>query len=178
MEYTKIFVGNIPFKCEEDDFIKCFEKMDGFIKAEIIFKSDTKISRGFGFVTFNNNENAHKLLLSNNIIYKDRLLRFSEYETKKIKNKESNNDDFIKLKTGNFIMVKSQNIFTKNDLYNAFNQFGYIGRHFIASDRKTGKLENYGIVEILNDELYEEILNKKELIYNDNIFELIVWNLC
>ena len=38
--------------------------------------------------------------------------------------------------------------------------------------------KNYGIVEILNDELYEEILNKKELIYNDNIFELIVWNLC
>lgn len=75
----KIFVGNVPFQCDQNEFTECFEKMQGFIKAEIVFKNDMTISRGFGFLTFDTQENAKKIIGNNTIFFKDRQLRFTEY---------------------------------------------------------------------------------------------------
>jgi RNA recognition motif-containing protein len=177
MDYCKIFVGNIPFQCNDIEFTKCFENMIGFIKAEIIFKSDSKISRGFGFITFNNKENANNLLINNTIIYRDRLLRFTEYELKPIKDKELNTDNIIVLKNGNYIIVRNLYDITRDDLYNAFNIYAEIGKYFIASDRKTGLPKNYGIIEILNNDMYESLLNKKEIYIKNNIYDLARWKI-
>src|SRR5437870_11420355 len=32
----KIFVGNIPYQCTQEEFEKCFQNINGFMKAEII----------------------------------------------------------------------------------------------------------------------------------------------
>lgn len=78
----KVFVGNVPFQCSQEEFNECFEKMTGFIKAEIVYKMNMSTSRGFGFVTFNSQENAKKLIENNFVVLKDRTLRFTEYSTK------------------------------------------------------------------------------------------------
>lgn len=78
----KIFVGNVPFQCTREDFQSCFSNMEGFVTADIIRRFRSKISRGFGFVVFGNQEQANKLLLREDITLKDRTLRFSTYDSK------------------------------------------------------------------------------------------------
>lgn len=80
----KVFVGNVPFQCTQQEFSECFESMPGFIKAEVINKINTPASRGFGFVTFDSYENAMALIesssiVSSSIVCKDRILRFTKY---------------------------------------------------------------------------------------------------
>ena len=90
MERNKIFVGNVPYNCTKEEFKKCFEEMRGYINSDIIKRPRTELSRGFGFVVFNTEENAKKLLEENNIKLKDRILRFSRYSKNKRKYNQNN----------------------------------------------------------------------------------------
>ena len=78
MNNSKIFVGNVPYHCTKQDFDACFRNFDGYINSDIKNRTGTDISRGFGFVLFNNNENAKKIL-DKPILLKGRKLRISEY---------------------------------------------------------------------------------------------------
>lgn len=175
MDKHKIFVGNIPFQCTNEEFNECFKHIEGVIKAEIIYKPYTMISRGFGFITFDSNENAQNMLLQNNIFLKDRLLRFTEYESKLVKYKDNIPENLIKFKQNNFIMIKNLIDIDRNDLYNEFDKYGHIGRYFIACDRKTGVLKNYGVVEIFNNELFDTLINMKQITIKNNIYDIIKW---
>jgi len=78
---NKVFVGNVPFQCTREEFQECFKHLDGFETADIIRRYKSKLSRGFGFVVFNNEDQAVKLLNeTEEFKLKDRVLRFSPYE--------------------------------------------------------------------------------------------------
>lgn len=196
----KIFVGNVPFQCNQLEFNECFEKMPGFIKAEIVCKNDGSLSRGFGFVTFDTKENAEKLIENTNITFKDRILRFTEY-TPHGQSIEKSQKDFIEcnyqdehlqpvtqqtpqnskknidIKQKNLLLVKNLKLgMTREQLYDVFSEFGQIGRHFIVTDQDTGNQKSYAIVEILNDSVYESLVKQKEVESKDNcIFEISKW---
>ena len=201
----KIFVGNVPFDCSKDEFSECFKNMAGFIKAEIIYKNSasvTKISRGFGFVTFETPEHA-KILLDdydkNCIMFKDRKLRFTQYVPNiennlqpQFGNKSENslqichnlhtkkqymfNDGYVKNK--NFLIVKNINeSMTRKELHDIFSKFSSIGKHFIVTDQDTGTLKSYAVVEIMNDIIYDLLLQQKEIKYNSSVFEIAKWRL-
>lgn len=206
----KIFVGNVPFQCNQNEFAKCFEKMQGFVKAEIVCKSDMTVSRGFGFLTFDTKENARKIIGNNSIMFKDRLLRFTEYihtkDTREIHNEknkmldyDSDDDMFniydeklediikssqntneikISIRQKNLIVVKNiKPETTREYLYNVFCKYGEVGRHFISIDQETGARKNYGVVEIINEEIFENLLKEKEIHIDGMILELSRWKL-
>lgn len=77
----KIFVGNVPFQCTREEFIDCFKNLEGFVTADIIRRYRSKLSRGFGFVVFSDKPSADKLLNGSAVMLKDRVLRFSVYDT-------------------------------------------------------------------------------------------------
>jgi hypothetical protein len=77
----KIFVGNIPYQCTQEEFEKCFKDIDGFVKAELIKIHGTNVSRGFGFVTMKTITSANILKNRNNITLRGRILRFTSYQT-------------------------------------------------------------------------------------------------
>jgi len=52
-ETTKLFVGNVPFKCTLDEFREVFQDLDGFKNAELIQRGKSNLTRGFGVVEFN-----------------------------------------------------------------------------------------------------------------------------
>lgn len=55
---TKLYVGNLPFSIEEDD-LKCMFQTHGEVVESIVIKDrDTGRSRGFGFVTFQDEDTA------------------------------------------------------------------------------------------------------------------------
>jgi RNA recognition motif-containing protein len=184
----KVFVGNVPFQCNQVEFQNCFDKLTGFIKAEIVCKPGTNISRGFGFVTFDSPETAKYLIGNESMIFKDRNLRFTEYvSSDNNKNSNFNNDNVnnskqlisLGLKNKNFIIVKGlKQCTTREELYNIFSQFSEIGRYFIVSDQETGTIKSYAVVEILSDSAYELLLEQKELKLNNfYVLELSRWKM-
>nr|QBK88750.1 MAG: RNA recognition motif protein [Mimivirus LCMiAC01] len=79
--YSEVFVKNVPYKCTNKEFRKCFSDMKGYIIADIKKKYNSEYTRGFGFVIFDNENNANKLLTRSDdiIIKKNRKLKFSPY---------------------------------------------------------------------------------------------------
>lgn len=87
-EKYKIFVGNVPYYCTTKEFQNCFKHFDGYVKAEVIGDKNSLslVSKGFGYVIFQNQEKAQKVM-KQNIILKHRILRLTKYdENQKYKN--------------------------------------------------------------------------------------------
>ena len=55
-----IYVGNLNFKVEEDDLRGVFEEYGSVDDVRIIKDRDSGRSKGFGFVTMENNEEAER----------------------------------------------------------------------------------------------------------------------
>jgi len=206
----KIFVGNVPFQCSQYEFVECFENIKGFIKAEIMYGLNTSLSRGFGFVTFDNKKNALEVIDGDPILFKGRPLRLTNYKVpynthddniilkeqynKYATNKQhvssvehvSPNEQIDNIKNKHFMMVKwnltsddQEEFITREYLHKAFQKFGAVGRYFIMTDHETGNSKHYAIVEMKEENVYEQLLNKKEMLMmlndRDEMFELSRW---
>ena len=163
----KIFVGNVPFICTNEEFAKCFEKMNGYVHAEIINRYNSYISRGFGFVTFATQEDANEALLLKDIVFKDRVLRLSQYDT----------GNSIKTSENNFIYIKNVSLdITRDDLIHTFSKYDKIKKCFIKSDMKTGISKETAIIEFESDTYIEQLIKKKYVtLDNGNIVEVHKW---
>jgi len=64
MEKTlkKLFVGGIPISLNNPEFKKYFEQFGAVTEAQVMTERDTGRSRGFGFVTFQEEDTAEKVL--------------------------------------------------------------------------------------------------------------------
>ena len=67
MEFYRmdIYVGNLSFKVTESELEKVFAKYGTVARAKIITDRDTGRSKGFGFVTFENETSAKEALALN-----------------------------------------------------------------------------------------------------------------
>ncbi len=54
----KLFVGGLSWNTTEDDLRESFSKFGEIEDVKILFDRDTGKSRGFGFITFNEDESA------------------------------------------------------------------------------------------------------------------------
>lgn len=166
----KLFVGNVPYQCTKNEFKKCFEHINGFVDADIIVKHNSTTSRGFGFVTFNTKKDADDALKINNVMFKERELRLSEY------NFETKKQQFIK-PSAIFIKNLSDKT-TRDDIYNTFTKFGTVVKCFINTDFKTGKLKNSAVVELEDYVVMEHLINNIKTIelINGNVINMYNWN--
>ncbi len=62
MDQRKLFVGNLPFKISSEELQDLFEEFGEVEDLVIITDRETGRSKGFGFVTFGNEESAKKAL--------------------------------------------------------------------------------------------------------------------
>lgn len=65
MQQNKLFVGNLPFNCNENDLQDVFEQFGEIEEIRVITDRDTGRSRGFAFVTFTEKEAADAALAMN-----------------------------------------------------------------------------------------------------------------
>ena len=61
----KIYVGNLPFRTTEDDLSEMFQQIGPVESVSIITDRDTGRSKGFGFVSMND-EDAEKAIAAYN----------------------------------------------------------------------------------------------------------------
>ncbi len=152
MDY-KLFVGNIPFDCTITEFRHAFKKCKGYINADLINNSN---SRCFGFVVLKNRESLEELLIKNNIYVRDRQLRLTRYNNNN-KNKENN---YIKLSN-------IPSLITITDIRKEFENYSDVGKCFIDMDRITGEYKDTGIVEIIDTDIFEQLLKLETLLINE-----------
>lgn len=57
---TDLFSHSLPSEVTQDEFTALFEKFGSVTSAVLQFDEETKVSKGFGFVNFDNHEDARK----------------------------------------------------------------------------------------------------------------------
>lgn len=62
----KLYVGNLPFTVKQEDLEKAFAEFGKVEDASLIIDKFTNRSKGFGFVTFENDEDAKKAISAMN----------------------------------------------------------------------------------------------------------------
>lgn len=62
MDKNKLFVGSLPWSVTSDQLRELFAQYGEITEAMVISDRDTGRSKGFGFVTFANEEDAKKAL--------------------------------------------------------------------------------------------------------------------
>ena len=164
----KIFVGNVPYQCTQNEFALCFEHITGFVKAMIKIDHNTNMSRGFGFVTIKSLNAAKKLKQRDDIICKGRYLRFTSFQYE--------NHKPIMVNLNNYVFVDGiPDGKNREWLRNCFALYKPIGKCFICMDHKNGQLKTNGVIEIIDDLKYKSILAKKWYDVNNVIFETSIY---
>ena len=59
---NKVFVGSLSWNTDETGLRQAFSQFGEIVEARVISDRETGRSRGFGFVTFNNPEEAQKAI--------------------------------------------------------------------------------------------------------------------
>lgn len=59
---NKVFVSGLPYKVENEDLKAFFQQAGNITDAVVIFDKMTRRSKGFGFVTFENDAEAQKAI--------------------------------------------------------------------------------------------------------------------
>ena len=58
----EIYVGNLPWSCNDQDLVDAFNAYGSVEKASIISDRNSGRSKGFGFVTMNNDDEAYQAI--------------------------------------------------------------------------------------------------------------------
>jgi nucleolin len=157
----KIFVGNVPYDGTQSEFFDCFKDIDGFINAVLIVNNETGISRGFGFVSMDSDKNIVKMK-SKNIFFKNRILRFTNYQT--------NSNTYNYNHENNYIYVNNIPEGKNREwLKKCFNKYEPIGKYLILTNHQTGEYKPSGVIELIDDTVYNNLLLKKYIITDDKI---------
>ena len=61
-----IYVGNLTYQITADDLIELFSEYGNVTKANIVTDKETRRSKGFGFVTMENDQDANNAINSLN----------------------------------------------------------------------------------------------------------------
>lgn len=160
----KLFVGNVPFKCTNEEFNNIFENEPGFVKAELVYRNKSKLTRGFGFVEFNTEEDLNNTLFKKFSLM-DRELRTTKYELDK---------NVKTYKPSHKLFVRNLGDLTESDLFDCFSRFGNVTKCYLLLDKNTNESRGLGVVEYEDETTFKDVLEKNDIDYNElvlNVFK-------
>jgi len=92
-----IYVSNLPYSCTEKDLKELFADCGKILSIRIPENRQTKQSKGFAFITMDNEKSARKALNYDGHKFYDRKLKVSKAEKKpEIEERRLNGDNFKK----------------------------------------------------------------------------------
>jgi len=56
----KLYVGNLPFSCTDDDLLNVFSEQGAVTSARVVIDRETGRSKGFGFVEMSSDDEANQ----------------------------------------------------------------------------------------------------------------------
>lgn len=140
----KVFVKNIPFNCTTEEFTKCFQSMNGYVDSVLATKINSTLLKGHGIVTFDNEDNANKLL-NEKIKLGDRELQMYKYN--------ANRDT----KVYKLFLRHSSNDLTDEQIKEEFSKYGNIS-YCYSKQNFEGK--KYSVVGYTDKQVILNLLRK------------------
>lgn len=133
LRFTNVYVKNLPDTVSDEDFRKMFEKY-GLITSAVIMKDADGNSRCFGFVNFQNPDNAlaavenmNGISCNEKVLYVGRAQRKSEREAElRAKFEQERISRFEKLKGANLYLKNLDDTINEEKLKDLFSKFGTI----------------------------------------------------
>ncbi len=174
MSCKKIFVGNVPFNCTQNEFNSTFKDIEGYQEGDIIINPKTMLCKGYGFIIFDTIENATKLKNRKDILIFTRKLRFMDYYS----NNLQNNSTYLTKQTNDkYIFIEGiPNGKTRIYLKELFTEYELLG-YYISTNTKTGTIKNHGRIELRYYDDYKKLLEKSLIEDNDgNTLKITKWN--
>ena len=152
----KVFVGNVPFDCRDEDFKKVFKDMDGFVNAELIHRKKLALTRGFGFVAFSGKEKADQLIAQEAMKIGTRELRFSAYDSdRKPRPRPQKEADRGKLYVRNLPREA-----TVLDFSSYFSKFGTLINCYLITDSEARIHRGAGVLCYSTDEVATSVMEQ------------------
>lgn len=151
--HKKLFISNIPYKCTQEEFTKLFSDGEGYVSAELVMRSGTIYSRGFGYVTVNT-QSAYDALLKAIIKVHDRVIKISPFQ-------EPKKSYSVHIK---FIPYNM----TESGLADILRRYGPIIRCQFDIDYQTGKHKGSAIADFEDIEAFKKIVGDRIIKVDEN----------
>lgn len=153
----KVFVGNVPYLCTTEEFVECFQQMEGFVEADIVRRPNSKFSRGFGFVTFDQQSALDQILARDDLELNGRILRFSAYEY----DREPKN--YLVFLRG----VPEE--YNEDRLKETMDRFGEVKEVTLHLNRETNKPTGTAVVGYGSVDTMREVLRERECTVEEGV---------
>lgn len=120
----KLYVGNIPFVCTKYDIDKYFKNFEGYIDCQLVKYKNSKLNKGYAFISFDTLKNCVKVLKNDNLVIMGRKLKCNFYIKKFdedfiIQNKNVRPDHVIRQTHSKMCIDRYLKMFKKlQELYN------------------------------------------------------------
>lgn len=62
----KLYIGNLPYSFKDEDLANAFSEYSSLVSAKVIFDRNSGRSKGFGFVEFEDDAEADKVIAEMN----------------------------------------------------------------------------------------------------------------
>jgi len=141
----RVFVGGIPVDTTQQDLIDAFSFYGSLAAARVLRDGATGRGRGFGFIVFNNEDDAKRCCESESRPLKDRMV------TVRIADPEYGGQPQTKTynaaapaTNGTRVFIGGMPNCTDKDIEDHFRQFGQILATKVVTDRDSGKPRGFG----------------------------------
>ena len=157
----KTFVRNIPYDCNEEEFRNFMGTQDttgSIVNVRLVVSNqnaETPRNKGYGFVTFNNEEVRNNFVANEQILFNGRRLKFVEYV---------NQQKYYKLHVGNIPETLSI-----HDLTNIFSKYGVLYSVKKDYNFKTKTFRGTAEVVYTNYEDFNKVIAMQEIPFVEGI---------
>jgi RNA recognition motif-containing protein len=155
----QLFVGGLPSQVTEKILYDHFSQYGKLVECRLVLDKNTLKSRGFGFVSFQNNQALHVVT---QITHK---LCGKEVECKPALSKQDSNQRVNEEKSKKVFVGGLPLEATESDLYDYFKKFGDIKACRIIYKHESSISRGFGFVIFGTKEIADEVLMKKDQHY-------------
>lgn len=155
----QLFVGGLPSQVTEKILYDHFSQYGNLVECRLVLDKNTLKSRGFGFVSFQNNQ---ALRVVTQMTHK---LCGKEVECKQALSKQDSNQRVNEEKSKKVFVGGLPLEATENDLYEYFKKFGEIKACRIIYKHESSISRGFGFVIFGTKEIADEVLMKKDQHY-------------
>ncbi|ONK59382.1 uncharacterized protein A4U43_C08F5860 [Asparagus officinalis] len=165
-KFTNVFVKNLSESVTKDNLIEMFKEC-GPINSAIVMTDEKGNSRGFGFVNFDNHEDAAVAVEKfNGKVYNEKLLYVGRAQ-KKAEREAELRAKYEQERYGRLQKLQGANLFLKNlddtcddeKLFDLFSKFGTITSCKVMTD-SLGQSKGYGFVAFSSPEEANRVLRE------------------